>query len=61
MRPLTSFCCSYTCPIWNQMFACARELGGLDAVKAYEAVLVLALLLVYDAEAEENLGLLVKV
>ena len=25
----TSFCCSCTCPIWNQMSAWARGFGGL--------------------------------
>jgi len=29
---LTSFCCSYTCPIWNQMLAWASGLGGLQRI-----------------------------
>jgi hypothetical protein len=33
-RSLTSFCCSYTWPIWNQISACASGLGGFRKMRS---------------------------
>lgn len=36
-RGHTSFCCSYTWPIWNQMSACAKGLGGFRRMRSKQA------------------------